>query len=67
MSAIVDDYVPDEDIEKIKVGAKGALHVWGVVEYVDILDQPHETEFCLTWMPAGNIYGWLLAAHSNAT
>jgi hypothetical protein len=69
MSAIVDDYIPDEDVGDIKVGHKGSLQVWGLVEYDDIFGDHHETEFSqnLIWLPNGNIYGWQLAAYGNAT
>lgn len=45
MSGIVDQYVPDEDIQDI-CDAKGkALYVWGVVRYDDVFKQPRYTQF----------------------
>jgi hypothetical protein len=71
MGVVVEDYVPDDDVEDIKIGAnrKGVLHVWGVVEYDDIFGEPHETEFgqSIIWLPNGTIWGMHLSAHSKAT
>jgi hypothetical protein len=69
MSAIVDDYVPDELVNDFKVGKGKALHVWGVVYYEDIFGLPHETEFCqcITGLPNDTIDGWMLPHHSKAT
>lgn len=69
MTAVVDDYVPDELVNDFKVGRGKALHVWGVVYYEDIFGLPHETEFChcITWLNDGSISGWMLPHHSKAT
>lgn len=69
ISAIVDEYVPDEEISDIKSGRTSALHVWGLVEYEDIFGEQHKTEFCqcLTWLPNGTIHGWYLAQYNNTT
>jgi len=69
LSAVVDDYVPDEDVEAIKTGAPRALAVWGRVAYVDIFGQEHTTDFCQTvlWLPNGQIYGYHVPGRNDAT
>jgi hypothetical protein len=69
MSALVQDYVPDEQVEDIKSGKKQALHVWGCVWYEDVFGESHLTEFCqcLTWLPNGTIYGFYLPHRNKAT
>lgn len=70
LSAIVADFVPDNEVPIIKSGAaKRALHVWGTVYYEDIFGENHETKFCqiLTWQPDGKIFGYFAPGHNDAT
>jgi hypothetical protein len=46
MAAVVPDFVPDSDVQKIKDGEGQALWVWGVVSYEDAFGDHHTTEFC---------------------
>ena len=69
MSAVVDDYWDDAEVSEVKAGKEKALHVWGVVTYTDIFDDPWETEFSqiLTWLPDGKVWGNYTTRHNDAT
>ena len=72
MLAVVERFVPDQDVELIKSGKGGtALCVWGVVTYEDFFGEPHQTKFCqmLTWLPdeKQTIFGFYNARHNDAT
>src|SRR6266704_580495 len=62
LSAIVDDFVGDAEVEDIKSGNKGkCLWVWGIVTYEDIFGQEQSTRFCqsLFWFADGKtVYGY---------
>jgi hypothetical protein len=47
MTAVVDGFIADEDVESIKHGGgdKG-LYVWGRVTYEDVFGEEHYTRFC---------------------
>jgi len=55
MNAFVDNFVPDEDVQAIKIGNKVRLYIWGEVSYSDVFGEPHITKFChsLFWYGEG--------------
>jgi hypothetical protein len=60
LSAILDHFVADNEIDDILQGRGKALFVWGVVHYDDVFGQPHFTQFCqrLVWLQdRSNIFG----------
>jgi hypothetical protein len=72
MSAIVDDFVPDQDVEAIKSGSgKSVLYCRGMVTYEDVFGESHETKFCqtLTWLrdEKQTIFGCYCPRHNDAT
>lgn len=49
LNAIADDFCADEEVENVKIGAKGkTLYVWGIVTYQDVFGENHFTKFCHT-------------------
>jgi hypothetical protein len=72
LNAIADDFCPDEEVEDIKVGAKGkVLYVWGVVTYKDVFGDSHVTKFChsVNFLKAGAEYrvtGFYIGRHEEA-
>lgn len=68
MMAVVDDYVPDETIEGIKIGEDLALYAWGVVTYDDVFGGSHKTDFCqqLTYLPDGKVFGYYTPGRNDA-
>jgi hypothetical protein len=69
LSAIVDGFVPDQDVEDIKHIRRGqSLYVWGVVEYEDIFDENHFINFCqqLSWLPDDEIWGVFVPGHNDS-
>jgi hypothetical protein len=69
MNAVVDSFCGDAEVETIKGGNGKALYVWGIVTYDDIDGVNRETKFCqcITWLPNGQIHGYHLHRHTNAT
>ena len=69
MWAMVNDYVPDEDVQAIKKGHPRAVFTWGTVWYEDIFKAVHETHFCYSvmWLPDGKVYGYYNARNNTAT
>lgn len=71
LSAIVDDFVDDAEVEDIKVDkAKKCLFVWGIATYEDIFGESHFTKFCQTlfWQADGKtVYGYYYPRHNDAT
>ena len=53
LSAIVDHFVADSEVEDILDGRGKSLYVWGIVHYDDVFGRPHFTQFCqrLSWVP----------------
>ena len=51
--AVVDNLVPDDQVQNIMDGTGKSLYVWGAVTYDDIFDGHWRTEFCqqLTFIP----------------
>lgn len=71
LSATVDDFVEDSEVEKIKSGNKDkTLYVWGIVKYEDIFGKKHTTEFCqiLIWLTDGKtVWGCYTQEHNQAS
>lgn len=70
--AVVSDYVADDEVATIKLGAGKALYVWGVVNYDDSFGQSHLTRFChaYLWFGAGENerpQGYYDRRHNEAT
>ncbi|HLX00425.1 MAG TPA: hypothetical protein VKR82_17435 [Candidatus Acidoferrales bacterium] len=69
MNSVVDDFFPDNQVEKIKKMDGNALFVWGLITYKDIFDIRRETKFCqqLYWLPDGKVFGIYVPRHNDAT
>ncbi|MGA8732028.1 MAG: hypothetical protein WB608_24935 [Terracidiphilus sp.] len=68
MMGVVDDYVPDDQIEDIKIGRGAGIYAWGIVTYEDVFGDSHTTKFCqrLTWLPDGNVFGYYIPGRNDA-
>lgn len=66
------EFVPDDDVEKIRAGTEQILCVWGEVSYEDIFRKPHSLKFCqlLHWVPTPDgkftIAGYFPDRHNQA-
>jgi hypothetical protein len=69
LSAIVDDFSEDAEVEDIKIGKGKCLYIWGIVTYEDIFGEARRTRFCqsLTWLPDGKVFGVFTPGHNDAT
>lgn len=69
LNAIVDDYCDDADVERIKHAEGEALFVWGTVTYQDIFGNSQHTHFCqyLVWLLNGNVFGFYVPGHNDAS
>jgi hypothetical protein len=69
MSATLDRFVADADVEDIKKAKGNGLYVWGIVTYEDAFGQPRETRYCqmITWHPDGRIWGYYTPNRNNTT
>jgi hypothetical protein len=68
MMGVVEDYVPDDQIEDIKIGKGPGVYVWGIVTYEDVFGENHTTAFCqrLTWLTDGNVFGYYIPGRNDA-
>jgi hypothetical protein len=68
MGGIVDDFVPEDSVTRIKEGFPEALCVWGAVTYEDIFGDSHTTKFGqqLYWWPNGNVRGLYIPGQNDA-
>jgi hypothetical protein len=66
-SAVVEEYVPDEQVEDIKTGKGPGMYTWGFVTYEDVLGESHTTKFChrLTYLE-GNVFGYYIPGRNDA-
>ena len=46
VAAVVDEFVPEEEVKAVMEGGKRKLYCWGTITYHDIFDALWETEFC---------------------
>jgi len=72
LNAVVDDFVPDEDVASIKSGGARRVYVWGRITYTDVFNEPHSTKFChsICWFgQAGDekVTGTYSSHHNEAT
>ena len=71
ITQLVDDFVPDEEIEDIKkINGKKALYIWGIISYEDVFSEEYITRFCqlLYWLVDGKtIMGNYIGRHNDAT
>ncbi|MES2000339.1 MAG: hypothetical protein V4446_13595 [Pseudomonadota bacterium] len=72
LNAMVDDFVPDEEVENIKIGNSKRVYIWGIVTYIDVFDEVHTTKFChsIFWFgPKNNerVTGTFSNLHNEAT
>lgn len=69
LNAIVDDFVPDEEVVEIKNGVSRRVYIWGVVTYTDVFNEEHSTKFChglhWFWGDEKEKVGGSYAAHHN--
>ena len=67
LSAIVKDFVPDDEIPAVKQGSGKALTVWGDVTYDDIFGDSHTTKFAqwLFWYPNQTVYGYYIPGQND--
>jgi len=69
LSRIVEDYVDDTEVERIKRGMGHALHTWGFVTYEDAFGVPRRSNFgqILIWLPNDQVQGYFLPDMNDAT
>jgi len=70
ITRFVKDFVPDEQVEDIKVCKGQGLYIWGIIEYVDVFSAKHTTRFCqiLNWGADGKtVFGTYISRHNDAT
>jgi hypothetical protein len=68
LTAMVDDFVPDQDVDAIKIADGRALYIWGIIEYEDVFKQQQTTRFCqlLHWI-GDRVMGTYIPRHNDAT
>jgi hypothetical protein len=67
--AVVDDFVPDAEVARIKAGDGRNLHAWGEITYEDIFGDTHTTKFgqWIIFTPPNNqILGWYTPGQNDA-
>lgn len=69
MTAVVDGFCADKDVDSIKY-AKGdtGLYVWGRVTYEDVFGEKHFTQFCqhIYWDLGDNVRGHYIPGRNDA-
>lgn len=67
MMAVVDDYIPDEEVNDLKIGKGRSLYSWGTVTYDDVFGASHKTQFCqqFTWLPDGSVFCYYTPGHND--
>jgi hypothetical protein len=67
LTATLNRFVPDDEVQNIKEGKERGLCVWGLVTYEDMYGKPHSTKFgqWLTWWPNGRVFGYYLAGQND--
>lgn len=68
LSAMVDEFVPDDEVDAIKVGRGRALYIWGRVTYEDAFREPRYMNFCqaLIWQSNNAVMGYFIDRHDEA-
>jgi hypothetical protein len=59
LNGLVDNFLPDNEVEAIKIGEGRRLYTWGTVTYRDVFGETQTTDFSqsVIWLPNGQIYG----------
>jgi hypothetical protein len=68
LSAMIEEFVPDDEVDAIKAGTGRALYIWGRVTYEDAFGELWYTHFCqaLTWQPNNAVMGYFIDRHDEA-
>ena len=68
MISVVDDYVPDGEVEDIKAAKGRGVYAWGIVTYEDVFGETHTTTFCqqLTYLPDGKLWVSYIPGRNDA-
>jgi hypothetical protein len=68
IEAMINDFVPDAEVEAIKTGLERALCIWGVITYEDIFGETHHTKFghWLYWQPDKRVFGYYIPGQNDA-
>jgi hypothetical protein len=68
MFSNIDDYVPDQEVEDIKIAKGRGVYAWGVVTYEDIFGETHTTTFCqqLTYLPNNTVFVYYIPGRNDA-
>lgn len=68
MVSVVDDYVPDGEVEDIKAAKGRGVYAWGIVTYEDVFGETHTTTFFqqLTYLPDGKLWVSYIAGRNDA-
>jgi hypothetical protein len=67
--AVLDDFVPDAEVARIKIGEGQHLHTWGTIVYEDIFGDEHTTKFgqWIVFIPPNNqVMGWFTPGQNDA-
>jgi hypothetical protein len=67
MSAILDDFVPDTEVDRIKRGDGHALYVWGVISYEDVFGVHRRTNVSQILVFTPILFGYFTEVHNDAT
>jgi Sec-independent protein translocase protein TatA len=68
MPSVIDDYVPDGEVEDIKAARGRGVYAWGIVTYEDVFGETHTTTFCqqFTYLPDGKLWVSYIAGRNDA-
>jgi hypothetical protein len=66
---MVDDFVDEDEVEKIKRGEGKSLYIWGIVNYEDIFGKKQWTKFCqqTIWLPDGKLFAVNTLRHNEGS
>jgi len=71
ITRFVNDFVPDGEVQDIRLAKGRALYIWGVIDYLDVFSKKHTTRFAqmMNWSggPKGEtVFGTYLTHHNDA-
>lgn len=69
MSAMVDQFIPDDRVAAVQCADGEALVVWGLIRFEDIFDQTQTVEFGVIyrWITDNDVVGHWTPRHNDAT
>jgi hypothetical protein len=74
ITRLIDDFIPDEEVDDVKRARGRALYSWGVITYQDEFKKIRRTTFCqvIEWINTGDKYkdpirGQYIDRHNEAT